>query len=76
MVTVMTDLNFPVDDILVSDATAAALRDLMAKSKNILVTLSDEYKMTMGSLKIGTQVKKMGIVFALISAPSAFGIEI
>ena len=68
----MTDLNFPVDDILVSDATAAALRDLMAKSKNILVTLSDEYKMTMGSLKIGTQVKKNGYRICSNKRPKRF----
>ena len=47
---------FPVDDLLVSDTTAAAMRDLMARTHNMLITFSDEYKMTMGSLKIGEQV--------------------
>ena len=56
VVDVMRQQEFPVDDILCADATAAALRDLMGKSKNVLVTLSDEYKMTLGSLKVGTQV--------------------
>ena len=53
---VMNDVGFSIEDSLVCDATAAALRDCMAKSKNTLVTLADEYKTCLTSLKIGSQV--------------------
>ena len=52
----MKSQKYPIDDIMVCDATAAALRECMAKSQNMLVTLSDEYKMTLASLKVGSQV--------------------
>jgi len=53
----MNDVGFSIEDSLVCDATAAALRDCMAKSKNTLVTLADEYKTCLTSLKIGSQVR-------------------
>ena len=56
VLSVMTKQQFPIADIMVNDATAAALRECMAKSQNMLITLSDEYKMTLASLKVGSQV--------------------
>ena len=49
-------VEFLIYDSLNCDATAAALRDCMAKTKNTLVTLADEYKATLASLKVGSSV--------------------
>ena len=56
VVDIMKQVEFLMDDSLVCDATAAALRDCMAKTKNTLVTLADEYKATLASLKVGSSV--------------------
>ena len=48
----MREIDFPIDDSLVCDATPAALRDCMSRTKNVLVTLADEYKTTLASLKV------------------------
>ena len=56
VVDIMKQVEFLMDDSLVCDATAAALRDCMAKTKNTLVTLADEYKATLACLKVGSSV--------------------
>ena len=48
----MEAVNFPKAS-LVSDATAAALRQQMTRNHNTLICLADEYRTTLSSLKIG-----------------------
>ena len=49
---VMDSVGFP-KECLVSDATAAALRNCLGRSNNTLVCLADKYRSTLASLKIG-----------------------
>ena len=56
VVEIMKDVEFPIEDSLVCDATCAALRECMKRSSNVLITLADEYRTCLKSLKIGSQV--------------------
>ena len=58
-VDVMKQVEFLIYDSLDCDATAAALRDCMAKTKNTLVTLADEYKATLASRWFGWLIGKL-----------------
>ena len=60
LVRAMEEVEFP-REALVCDGTAAALRGILGKTNNTLITLADEYKSAMSSLKIGT----VGIIILL-----------